>query len=273
MWQQEIDIASRLAREAGDIILKVYETAFAVSFKGPNDPVTEADKGANDLIVDGLRKAFPQDGVVAEETPDRSDALHQGRVWYVDPLDGTRDFIARNGEFCVMIGLAVDGQAQIGVVYSPVEQVLYGGVTDQTAWKEAGGVRTTLNVSSYSDPQELRLVVSRSHRHPVVDQLKSRVGIRQELRRGSVGLKIGMLAERLADVYIETSTQSSAWDACGPEAILRGAGGRFTDIAGNTIVYGGPELRNRRGLVGSNGRCHDFVLAALQPLARDANLL
>lgn len=273
-WQHEIDVASRLAREAGAIIMAVYATEFAVSFKGRNDPVTEADKRANELIVEGLRKEFPDDGIVAEETPDRSGARHVGRVWYIDPLDGTRDFVKKNGEFCVMIGLAIDGQAQLGVVYGPVQKVLFAGVLDQAAWKEEdNGSRVPLSVSKISKPEELRLVVSRSHRSSLIDEFRGRIGITQELCCGSVGLKIGMIASNLADVYIETSSLSSAWDACGPEAILRGAGGRFTDIAGNAMLYGGLELRNRRGLVATNGACHDLVIETLAPLARQANLL
>jgi 3'(2'), 5'-bisphosphate nucleotidase len=263
-WRQhEIEVASRLAREAGTAIMDVYATSFAVSYKGPNDPVTEADKRANEVVVDGIRNAFPKDSIVAEETSDRSGALNKGRVWYIDPLDGTREFIKKNGEFCVMIGLAVDGQAQLGVVYGPVEQVLFVGITDQTAWKELNGARTTLSVSNVTTPKELRLAVSRSHRSALIDEFRTRTGIVREIRYGSVGLKVGLVAERKADVYIETSGISSAWDTCGPEAILRGAGGHFTDMIGKPLQYGGHDLHNRHGLVATNGACHDFVITNL----------
>jgi 3'(2'), 5'-bisphosphate nucleotidase len=272
-WQHEIQLASHLAREAGAAIMDVYATSFVVAYKGPDDPVTEADKRANELIVGGIRNDFPKDSIVAEETSDRSGALKEGRVWYIDPLDGTRDFIKKNGEFCVMIGLAVDGEAQLGVVYGPVEQVLFVGIADQTAWKELNGARTTLSVSNVTRPEELRLVVSRSHRSGLIDEFRSRTGIAREISCGSVGLKVGLLAERKADIYIETSRLSSAWDACGPEAILRGAGGRFTDMTGKTMHYGGHDLHNQSGLVATNGACHDFVITNLAVLARQAHLL
>jgi 3'(2'), 5'-bisphosphate nucleotidase len=265
-YHEEIEVASRLAREAGRSIMQIYATSFVVSFKGKNDPVTEADTRANDLIVEGLHNVFPEDGIVAEETPDRSAATHPGRVWYIDPLDGTRDFVAKNGEFCVMIGLAVDGHSQLGVVYGPVGDILYAGITDRTAWRDDRGQRTALSVSMISDPREVRLVVSRSHRSTLIDEFRQRTGITHELRYGSVGLKVGLIATRQADVYIETSSLSSAWDACGPEAIVRGAGGRFTDMAGQAMVYGGDDLRNRKGLVASNGITHDMVITALAPL-------
>jgi 3'(2'), 5'-bisphosphate nucleotidase len=267
--QEEIHLASRLAREAGSIIMEIYATEFTVSFKGRNDPVTEADKRANELIVEGLHNAFPDDGIVAEETSDRSASTRPGRVWYIDPLDGTRDFVAKNGEFCVMIGLAVDGLAQLGLVYGPTEHVLFAGVTDQFAWKETGGSRIPLSVSNVSRPEELRLVVSRSHPSSLIDDFRNQSGITRELRCGSVGLKVGLIASNQADVYIEPSRLSSAWDACGPEAILRGAGGRFTDMAGQTMIYGGTDLRNRKGLVATNGACHELVLTSLKSLSHE----
>jgi len=266
---REIEVASRLARQAGMIILQVYATDFVVALKGHADPVTEADKRSNELIVEGLRQTFPDDGVVAEESPDRSDALRTGRVWYVDPLDGTREFIAKNGEFSVMIGLAVDGRASAGVVYRPVGDLLFVGISAQGAWVEEHGSRTPLSVSSQTDPQLLRLAVSRSHRHRLVTAIRDRIGIREEIRCGSVGLKIGLIARRHADVYLELSSVTSAWDACGPEAVLRGAGGRMSDLVGAPLVYGGHDLRNRRGLIATNGACHDQVIAAIRPLARE----
>jgi len=153
-----------------------------------------------------------------------------------------------------------------------VEQVLFVGIADQAAWKEFNGARTTLSVSNVTRAEELRLVVSRSHRSALVDDFRTRTGIVHEIRYGSVGLKVGLLAEGKADVYIETSSLSSAWDACGPEAIVRGAGGRFTDMIGKTLHYGGRDLHNQRGLVATNGACHDFVITNLAPLAREAQL-
>src|SRR5687767_10863121 len=96
--ERELTEASRLAREAGRIVLQLYDTDVEVQLKGRSDPVTEADKRANEYLVGELRRLFPDDGVVAEETADVSDAQRRGRCWYVDPLDGTKEFIAHNGE-------------------------------------------------------------------------------------------------------------------------------------------------------------------------------
>lgn len=271
-YRHELETASRLAREAGDVILKIYATDFSVASKGKAGPVTEADLQASRLIVEGLRQVFPGDAVVSEEDV-ASHLRHEGRVWYVDPLDGTKEFVLRNGEFAVMIGLAIGGRAAAGVVYRPVTGALYSGTAEQVAWLEQNGRRRRLAVSSTSDPAALRLTLSRSHRHPLLTELRSRLGIAQEIPCGSVGLKIGLVAERRADLYLDPSAYTSAWDTCGPEAILSGAGGRMTDLAGAPIRYGQAELRNRKGLLGTNGACHDLILDAIRPVLKEAGII
>lgn len=271
-YHKEIEVASRLARQASDIVLSIYATDFAVTSKGKAGPVTEADLRANELIVEGLRKAFPLDGIISEEEPPTG-RRSATRIWYVDPLDGTKEFVAKNGEFSIMIGLSVNGQARLGVVYRPVGDLLFGGITDQEAWREEAGRRTALKVSSVTIPQHLRMVVSRSHRHPVIVDMREGIGLTHELPCGSVGLKIGLLASDQGDVYVEPSSYTSAWDTCGPEAVLRGAGGRLTDLTGQPLVYGTDDVRNRRGLVATNGVCHDQVIAAIAPVVREAGLI
>lgn len=271
-FSNEKETAIRLARDAGRIILPIYATDFSVAFKGVGDPVTEADQRANELIVDGLRQAFPHDTIVAEESPSPLRGSASGRVWYVDPIDGTHEFIQKNGEFSVMIGLAIDGRSCLGVVYRPDSDILFGGLTDGEAWVEERGDRRPLAVSNRRDLQSLRLVVSRSHRHARVTQMRDHLGIHQETRCGSVGLKIARIAKGLADLYIEPSPYTSVWDACGPEAIMRGAGGAFTDLLGHPIVYGTENLNNNRGLVATNGACHDRVIAEIAPFVHELGL-
>lgn len=274
MLDRELVEAVKLAREAGALLMEVYATDFDVDYKGKADPVTEADRRANEHLVRKLREAFPHDGIVAEETEDTSDSLRRGRCWYVDPLDGTKEFIAKNGEFSVMIGLAVDGAAQLGVVYQPVGDKLYRGVVGESAFLEVGDRTYGLSVSAKSEPSELGLVVSRSHRSASTDALVTRLGIENEMRSGSVGLKVGLIAERKADLYVHLSGKSSAWDACAPDAILRAAGGRFTDLAGDPFVYGGGEsLKNERGILACNAAAFDAVLPLVSDIARDAGLI
>jgi 3'(2'), 5'-bisphosphate nucleotidase len=262
----EIEIASNLARKAGEVIMKIYQEDFAVMCKGINDPVTEADQQANTIIVEGLQAHFPQDSIVAEESPLPSTSLTQGRVWYVDPLDGTKEFIARNGEFSVMIGLTVDARTKLGVVYWPTGNHLYAGITDETAWVELDGITRVLEAAQSKSPPNISLVTSRSHRSPLLSTIHQSLNIHDEQRMGSVGLKIAQIAQREADVYIEPGPFTKAWDACAPEAILRGAGGCFTDIHGNPFQYGLNNFRNLHGMVGSTQDCYQRVIQALTGL-------
>lgn len=267
-FAREIEIAVRLARAAAVEILRVYHTDFVVNSKGADGPVTEADRGANALIVAGLRAAFPDDAVIAEETPAVQGSATARRIWYVDPMDGTAEFVNRNGEFSAMIGLAIDGQARLGVVYQPVTGLLYAGVAEVAAWSEAGGERRPLRVSDTRDLRRLRLAVSRSHRSRLIDAVRRAILLEDEIRCGSVGLKVGLVAAARADAYVEPSPNTSAWDACAPEAIVRGAGGRFTDLDGAPVRYDAAQLKNRRGLVASNGACHDALIQTLAAIVR-----
>ncbi len=273
MLQRELDTAVRLAREAGRILMEVYASAFEVAFKSASDPITEADRRANAFLVEALHTAFPDDGVIAEESAAHGDAHTRSRCWYVDPLDGTKEFIARNGEFAVMLGLAIDSRAVLGVVYQPEHDKLYRGVVGAGAFLEHAGRTQPLHVSDLREPSELRLVVSRSHRPKGTDELVRRLGVRGETPSGSVGLKIGHIAEQNADFYVHLSGHASRWDSCGPEAIIVAAGGRLTDLFGERIVYDGRELLNRRGLFACNAAAFDAVLPTVLAIASESGFL
>lgn len=265
-WSREIETASNLARKAGRLIMTIYEQDFAISYKGPNDPVTAADQQANALIVEGLEANFPHDVIIAEESPLPLDIERTGRIWYVDPLDGTKEFISHNGEFSIMIGLTLNAQAQLGIVYWPTEDQLFVGITDQESWMEHQGTRHPLKATQAKDLHALSLVASRSHRSPHLSAIKQTLNVQDEHPMGSVGLKIGFIAKGGADFYMEPGPYTKAWDACAPEAILRGAGGCFTDIHGNPIQYGTNEFRNLHGVLATTKDCHQRVLQALTGL-------
>ncbi len=272
MLERELREAAQAARDAGQILLDVYATDFSVTLKGVADPVTRADELSNALLVERLRSLFPNDAIVAEEGHDDRDTARRSRCWYVDPLDGTKEFIAKNGEFSVMIGLAIEGVAMLGVVYQPTADKLYTGIVGQRASLEHAGRTEELRVSERADPAEARLVVSRSHRGKSIDTFVERLGICHEEPSGSVGLKIGLLAEKQADLYVHPSDRSSAWDACAPDAILRAAGGRFTDCTGAPFRYGLTELRNTRGILATNAALFELVVPVARDVAREAGL-
>lgn len=275
MLERELDSAIAIAREAGRILLEIYATEFGVAFKGQgqSDPVTEADRRANAHIVARLRDAFPDDAIVAEESDNRGVALDNRRIWYVDPLDGTKEFVAKNGEFSVMIGLAVEGRAELGVVLQPSVDKLYYGIVGGEACLQHGGETRALTVSPTATTADLRLIVSRSHRPASTDTLRAKLGITREAISGSVGLKIGQIAERNADLYVHVSDKSSAWDTCAPEAVLHAAGGIFRDLGGAPIVYGQADLRTRRGILACNSAAFAEVLPVARAIGQHAGYL
>ena len=260
-FERELSVAIDLARKAGEVIMEFYGDGADVQWKVGNEPVTDADKAANALIVERLAIDFPDDGILAEETPDTKGRLSHERLWVVDPMDGTKEFIKRNGEFSVMIGLAVDGVARLGVVYQPTSRRIFYASSGAGAWlREGDGEPVALRVSETADPSEMCVAVSRSHRSERIDAVRSALGIEREVRSGSVGLKIGLICERKCDLYIHPSPQTKQWDACAPDAIITEAGGRMTDLAGEPFVYNRRDLFNRSGILASNGRAHDQIL-------------
>jgi 3'(2'), 5'-bisphosphate nucleotidase len=270
MLEPELEAASELARDAGRILLEIYATDFGVDFKSASDPVTEADRRADAFLVQGLRARFPGDAIVAEESAAHGDAAALSRCWFVDPLDGTKEFIAKNGEFSIMLGLAIDGRAVLGAVYQPVGDKLYRGVVGQGAELVQAGRRSALRVSECADAASLGLVVSRSHRPAQTGELVARLGITRERPSGSVGVKVGLIAQREADLYVHLSGRSSKWDACAPDAILRASGGRFSDLFGDDIDYRAPGVLNARGLLACNAAAWDAVLPVVRDVARQA---
>jgi 3'(2'), 5'-bisphosphate nucleotidase len=188
-------------------------------------------------------------------------------VWFVDPLDGTREFADRNGEFAVMIGLAVSGRAALGVVVKPIDgQAIAGRVGANAFVEDAAGARLPLGVSAVSDPREATIMISRSHRPALVAPLMERLGITHAIPCGSVGVKVSRLLPGPADLYVHAGLGAKRWDTCAPEAVLIAAGGRFTDLDGTPIDYASADLVLRRGIVATNGRLHDAVLSAVRAL-------
>jgi 3'(2'), 5'-bisphosphate nucleotidase len=265
---RELPFVIDLARQAGAAALKFYGGPLHVEHKAAMDePVTQADYAANNLIVGALRREFPGDGLLSEESVDTKERLQHRRVWIIDPLDGTSGFIDGNGDFAVQIGLAQDGEAVFGVVYLPAIDVLYWAVRGAGAWvlrPEAEASR--LRVSGERDFARMRLAASRSHRSPRMNRVVESFNFKEEVRRGSVGIKVGLIVEGQCDLYIHLSPRTKQWDTCAPEAILREAGGEMTDLFGERLRYNTPDIQNRNGLVVTNNAAHDRVIDRLRPL-------
>lgn len=239
----------RLALEAGDLILRVYSGPdFEVRAKGDSSPVTEADEAADAVISAGLRASFPGLPLITEEQAD-SHALTARTFLIVDPLDGTKEFVQRRGDFTVNIAYVQDGVPTHGVVYAPAKGRLFYTLADGSAVEETGdfekdspGPRTPLRVSS-PDNAALMVVASKSHRDQATDDYIGRYAVRDMTSAGS-SLKFCLVATGEADLYPRLG-RTMEWDTAAGDAVLRGAGGmvvRFDDH--KPLDYGKPGWDN-----------------------------
>lgn len=273
-FQREIEIAIELARDAGAVLLRHYQTPFLVEQKvnalQEMEEVTAADREANDLIVERLSAEFPDDGILAEESTDTERRLEKERVWLIDPMDGTKNFVQRDGDFAVQIGLSVKGESVVGTVYQPVRDVLYWAAKGVGSWiEDSQEPSRRMTTSSQTDPHQMLLASSRSHRSPRMERVVNLFGFKNEVRRGSVGVKVGLITEQQADIYLHLSPSTKQWDTCAPEIILHEAGGRLTDLFGGPLRYNGVRIDNRNGIVATNGPAHEIVIEKLQPLLQE----
>jgi len=256
------------------MLLSVRASGFRVEEKpGGAGPVTEADRRANALVVEALAAAFPADAVVAEESPPPHDAALRARCWFVDPLDGTQEFVEGRDDFAVHIGLAAHGTPALGVVYVPAARRLYEGGDGVPAAVEDDPGRRPLRLRAETEPDLWTMLVSRTHAGPTTDDAARLLGIRDVVRAGSVGVKVGRLCEGAADLYVHASRRTCRWDTCAPEAVLRACGGVLTDLAGNPYRYEGSELLNPRGLLAGSAAVHRRALPVVRDLARAAGLV
>lgn len=265
----EIQLASTVAREAATIVNTFYVGSSEVRYKSHNEPVTEADRSANLHIVSRIQAEFPDDGILSEESKDNLMRLHNDRVWIIDPLDGTKEFIARNGEFSIMIGLAVGGKAVMGVIMQPDPGLLYVGAVNYGAYLFEHGERIPLAVSKQADISRMVMVSSRSHRQQIVDKVRKDLRITSERVSGSVGLKVGLISRQLSDLYVHPSPGCKEWDICAPAALLEAAGGQITDCWGEPIVFNKRDVRAHNGLLASNRQSHAQIVETVSAICEE----
>ncbi|HJR75207.1 MAG TPA: 3'(2'),5'-bisphosphate nucleotidase CysQ [Luteimonas sp.] len=226
-----------LAREAAAAILQVYEGAFDVERKADASPLTAADLAAHRCIVAGLARLTPDIPVLSEEAAEETPLAERRawhRLWLVDPLDGTREFVKRNGEFTVNIALIEDGAPVFGVIQAPVGGALWHGEAGRGAFRRDGDDERPIRVRAPA-AMPLRVAASRSHRDPRTEALMVRIGETETVARGS-SLKFCLLAEGGMDVYPRFGP-TSEWDTAAGQCILEAAGGAVIDPKGRPLRY------------------------------------
>lgn len=228
-------------RRAGAAILDIYDSDFAVQHKDDKSPVTAADQAGEDIIVADLKRLTPAIPIVAEEAAAAGDIpdIGAGPFWLVDPLDGTKEFIKRNGEFTVNIGLIVDRQPVLGLVLAPALGTLYVGWTAgdrRTCWRETADGRAPIQARAIG-PEGAVVLASRSHANSeaLQDWLKD-IPVASMTNAGS-SLKFCRIAEGAADLYPRLGP-TCEWDTAAAHAVLRAAGGSVTLLDGGPFLYG-----------------------------------
>jgi 3'(2'), 5'-bisphosphate nucleotidase len=229
-----------LAQSAGKAILAIRHAAdFSVDLKADNSPVTAADLAANGIIEAGLPLIFQDVSIVSEETCDLSKPAPD-TFWLVDPLDGTKEFIAGNGDFTVNIALIDGGVPIYGVVDAPAKGVSYWGGPGIGAWRQSRDGRAAIAMSAPIEP--IRVVASASHLNAETKAFIEALGDHVLVQAGS-SIKICMLAEGAADIYPRMGP-TCEWDTAAADAVLRGAGGGLFQLDGKPVVYGKREILN-----------------------------
>lgn len=233
-----------IAQAAGDAIMAIYTRGSTkVRHKEDTSPVTEADLAAHRVLSMQLTHLLPGCRVVSEENLASQLSLrNKGAFWLIDPLDGTKEFIARNGEFTVNIALIEDGHSVLGVVYAPAIDVFYWGGAGLGAFRCIGGQTVAIKVAATKVGNACRVVASRSHLNEATQALIDRLGKVCLLQAGS-SLKFCRVAEGEADIYPRLAP-TCEWDTAAAQAVLEGAGGVVIDLQGVPLQYGKPDVLN-----------------------------
>lgn len=250
--KMDFDFVVEVAKEAGRAILEVYGTEFEVSRKEDHSPLTLADMRSHEIIAGSLRDRYPDIPVLSEEGREIPFEVRRSwdRFWLVDPLDGTKEFIKRNGEFTVNIALVQDHVPVAGVIYIPVSGRVFVAEVGQGCWEISSGGRKRLTVARISPEGPVRVVRSRSHPTPGLDQLLSLIPSYEIINRGSA-LKFCSVAGGEADFYPRFGP-TWEWDTAAGQAIVTAAGGVMFDLSGKPFVYNKENLLNGPFIVSSS---------------------
>lgn len=241
-----------LARQAGEAVMAVYgRSEIEVKSKEDDSPLTEADLASHRIIVAGLGKIVPEFPVLSEESAEipYEERRSWKSYWLVDPLDGTKEFVGRTGEFTVNIALIEDGFPVLGVVYAPAIGRLYHAEKGCGAFLETDEKTTRIGVSGYS-AGKVRVVASRSHRGEKLDAFLEKLGDFESVSMGS-SLKFCLVAEGSADLYPRLGP-TMEWDTAAAQCVVEESGGSVADIEGNRLKYNKPDLHNPEFMVSGN---------------------
>jgi 3'(2'), 5'-bisphosphate nucleotidase len=266
MYERELETALEAARLSASALRTAYER-FQVIPDAPASISTDADRQSQEIILGHLRQVFPADALCAEEeTSTLAGAAHTGpRLWIIDPIDGTRGFARKNGEFSVMIAFVHDGRPAVGLVLEPARQRLTYAVRGQGCWQRDGeaGTATVCRVTTVAALAQATLTQSHSRTPGTRSRQVEALNPARVVESYSAGIKLALVTRGEADVYLNTYEAFHDWDICAGHILVDEAGGRVTGLAGQELQYGLPGAWQRHGLLASNGLLHDAAVKAL----------
>ncbi len=269
----DAELALDAARRAGTLVMRWFRSDPVVRHKSPGQPVTEADLAADAMLRELLTASRPDYGWMSEETADHPDRLSRQRVWVVDPIDGTRSFIAGSPEFAISVGLALDGVPMLGVVLNPAAGEVYWAIRGAGAWRApvSGGSAQPIRVRTSSAPRVLvasKTEIRRGELEPVLDALPAPREWNL-LGLGSTAWKLACVAGGGADAFLSRGPKSE-WDVCAGALLVEMAGGTVTDAAGRPFRFN--RLHSSvNGVLATTGGSHDSLVSAMDaagPLSR-----
>lgn len=263
----ELEFASHLARTAGAMALDYQRRGVTPETKAEDEPVTEADRAVNAHLVAALSARFPDDAILAEESPPDPRRFTATRTWMVDPIDGTREFIAGTDSWEVLIGLVVNGDPVLGAVYNPTTDTAFAARRGGGAWIRRGDTERRLEVSSAA-AGGLRMAVRRGHLHGVVREIAEQLDVVDIRQKRSFGARALLVVESEVDVVIHVAGSPKEWDTCALQAVVEEAGGVMLNCLGERPRYlkADDDLVQPHGMIITSRDLADRVMRVVTPL-------
>ena len=261
MLNKELDVALNIIKEASKLVLDIYNSSsFDVEIKEDNSPVTKADKEADKLIVSSLKKYFPDDGFLSEESLDDKSRLNKSRVWIIDPVDGTKEFVAHTGDFTINIALSIDHVASFGVIAIPVTGEIYFAVKEMGSYYLKDKDSKPIRIHCNDKINDLTTLVSRFHCNEIEQEMiKKHNDVIKHQKVVGATIKGCLIAQGLAEMSYRFSSNTKEWDTCAMQVIVEEAGGYILKFDKTPIRYNRQDVYNKDGYLIIN-RIENFLL-------------
>lgn len=252
----EVRLAINAAIRAGKATLDVYNKDFSSTLKNDEEPLTEADLKSQEILLEELSKMkYP---IISEEG--NKEGLDNSKTWIIDPLDGTSDFIKKTGEFSVMISLVKKHSPIIGVIYQPVNNLLYAAQKGSGAYQMINGGWSRLSTNNISDIHKCKAIVSRHHLAENEKVFLNQLNISKFTQKGSCGLKVAEICKGKAELYFTTTDKIKQWDTCAAYCLIKESGGNITDMFGEDLEYNTEVINHKNGILVTNGKIHTEII-------------